>query len=279
VQRPRAAHAQQCRESKSCKTGKGSSSYINDHRSNPQTPQRIPNEQQCTTGRIQTVCLQNTNPNGHAVALWSPSIIPNMGSGWGRRNNIIRLFIHQGSDQQWFNYCFLIDTASVTNQKTRASLEVEIKLISAKTHHEGKTAGVFIEREIKCGDKKWSKKEIANKDINKISFGQQGTRTNNSNQNQIKNQQIFSQKVPTSRFAILRTIQIGAPNVWICYEKVGGALRVRECVGTTGDREYMETPRRIQKQENNHGVNLSSKNVSYSMPRHTVFFVVYFQSQ
>jgi len=86
---------------------------------------------------------------------------------------------------------------------------VEIKLISAKTHHEGKTAGVFIEREIKCGDKKWSKKEIANKDINKISFGQQGTRTNNSNQNQIKNQQIFSQKVPTSRFAILRTIQIG----------------------------------------------------------------------
>jgi len=38
-------------------------------------------------------------------------------------------------------FLFLIDTAVtalVTNQKTRASLEMEIKLISAKTHHEEK---------------------------------------------------------------------------------------------------------------------------------------------
>jgi len=29
-------------------------------------------------GRIQTVCLQNTNPNGHTDTVWSPSMIPTL---------------------------------------------------------------------------------------------------------------------------------------------------------------------------------------------------------
>jgi len=88
---------------------------------------------------------------------------------------------------------------------------VEIKLISAKTHHEGKTAGVFIEREIKCGDKKWSKKEIANKYINKTASVSRDTHKRGNRENKKTKQKISSQKCRRRDlgFAILRAIHIG----------------------------------------------------------------------
>jgi len=199
-------------------------------------------------GRIQTVCLQNTNPNGHADTLWSQSIIPEMGSGWGRRNNIIHLFIHQGSDQQRFNVSFFNrhrrHRVGIGNKsKNQGVIGNGDKINFRKNSSRRKTAGVFIEREIKCGDKKWSKKEIANKDMNKISFGQQGHAQTTANRSKSK---ISSHKVPTSRFAILRTIQIGAPNVCMLCKGDWCTQRDR---GNKRDREYMETPRRTQKQK------------------------------
>jgi len=113
-------------------------------------------------------------------------------------------------------------------------LEVEIKLISAKTHHEGKTAGVFIEREIKCGDKKWSKKEIANKDINKISFGQQGHAQTTAIRSNQKSTNIQSEGADVAICYIANHTNWSSKCMYAM--KRGGFERESEF----GDREYME---------------------------------------
>jgi len=131
-------------------------------------------------------------------------------------------------------YFFFLDTASVTNQKTRASLEIEIKLISANTHHEEKSGCTFIEREIKCGDKKWSKKEIANKDINKISFGQQGHAQTTAIRSNQKSTNIQSEGADVAICYIANHTNWSSKCMYAM--KRGGFERESEF----GDREYME---------------------------------------
>jgi len=167
-------------------------------------------------GRIQTVCLQNTNPNGHTDTVWSPSMIPTLKWAVDGMEGITSFTasIRDQISSDLINYnLLLLDTAIGNKSKNQGVIGnwdkinfPQILITKEKQRRAYKERNEF-------DDKKWSKKEIANKDINKISFSQRGHAQSTGIRSKWKNNQIFSQKVPTSRFAILRTIQIGAANV------------------------------------------------------------------
>jgi len=84
-----------------------------------------------------------------------------------------------------------------TRHKSKSGRHIEIKLILL-------TKGMRVQgREIKFGDKKWSKKEIANKYINKTASvsrdGHAQTRKQREQKNKTEN---FKSEMPTSRFRI-----------------------------------------------------------------------------
>jgi len=227
-------------------------------------------------GRIQTVCLQNTNPNGHADTLWSPSIIPKMGSGWGRRNNIIRSSSSSIRDQISSDLIFFSRHRIGNKSKNQGVIGNWDKINFRKySSRRKKRACTFIEREIKCGDKKWSKKEIANKDINKISFGQQGHAQTTAIRSNQKSTNIQSEGADVAICYIANHTNWSSKCMYAM--KRGGFERESEF----GDREYME----LNTAENTwkHGTKRKTITewicnptcfVLYSIPRHTVFFCV-----
>jgi len=100
-----------------------------------------------------------------------------------------------------------------TRHKSKSERHIEIKLILL-------TKGMRVQgREIKFGDKKWSKKEIANKYINKTASVSRDTHKRGNRENKKTKQKISSQKCRRRDlgFAILRAIHIGRECMF-CYE-------------------------------------------------------------